>query len=217
VTRVKVCCIASPEEAALAIRLGAHAVGLVSAMPSGPGPIPEPLIAEIAARVPPPTRTFLLTSLQSAREIAVQHAHLRTTTIQIVDHLLEGTYEEIRAARPGVELVQVIHVNDEGAVREALAAAPHVDALLLDSGNQKAAVKVLGGTGRTHDWSLSRRIVAEAGVPVYLAGGLRADNAAAAIAAVRPFALDLCSGVRTDGKLDEAKLTAFMHAVREAA
>jgi phosphoribosylanthranilate isomerase len=217
VTKVKICCIASHEEAALAIRLGAHAVGLVSAMPSGPGPIPEPLIAEIAARVPPPTRTFLLTSLQSAREIADQHARLRTTTIQIVDHLLEGTYAEIRAARPGVELVQVIHVNDADSVREALAAAPHVDALLLDSGNQKLAVKELGGTGRTHDWSLSRRIVETAGVPVYLAGGLRADNAAAAIAAVRPFGLDLCSGVRTDGKLDEAKLTAFMQAVREAA
>jgi phosphoribosylanthranilate isomerase len=217
VTRVKVCCIASHEEAALAVRLGAHAIGLVSAMPSGPGPIPEPLIAEIAARVAPPTRTFLLTSLQSAYEIAEQHARLRTTTIQIVDRLVEGTYAEIRAARPGVELVQVIHVNDEASVREALAAAPHVDALLLDSGNQSLAVKELGGTGRTHDWSLSRRIVAESGVPVFLAGGLRPDNAGAAVAAVRPFGLDLCSGVRTDGKLDEAKLTAFMQAVREAA
>lgn len=215
-TKVKVCCIASHEEAALAVRLGAHALGLVSAMPSGPGPIPEALIAEIAARVAPPTRTFLLTSLQSAGAIAEQHARLRTTTIQIVDHLLEGTYEEIRAARPGVELVQVIHVNDEASVREALAAAPHVDALLLDSGNQKLAVKELGGTGRTHDWSLSRRIVAEAGVPVYLAGGLRPDNAAAAIAAVRPFGLDLCSGVRTGGALDEGKLAAFMAAVRGA-
>jgi phosphoribosylanthranilate isomerase len=217
VTRVKVCCIASHEEAALAVRLGAHAIGLVSAMPSGPGPIPEPLIAEIAARVPPPTRTFLLTSLQSADEIAAQHTRLGTTTIQIVDHLLNGTYAEIRAARPGVELVQVIHVTGEESVDEALAAAPHVDALLLDSGNQKLAVKELGGTGRTHDWSLSRRIVARAGVPVYLAGGLRPDNAAAAIHAVRPFALDLCSGVRTDGRLDETKLTRFMAAVREAA
>jgi len=216
-TKVKVCCIASHEEAALAVRLGAHAIGLVSAMPSGPGPIPEDRIAAIAARVAPPTRTFLLTSLQSARAIAEQHARLRTTTIQIVDRLLEGTYEEIRNARPGVELVQVIHVTDEESVREALAAAPHVDALLLDSGNQKLAVKELGGTGRTHDWSLSRRIVVESGVPVYLAGGLRAENAAAAIAAVRPFALDLCSGVRTGGNLDEAKLTAFMRAVREAA
>jgi len=216
-TKVKVCCIASREEAVLAIRHGAHAIGLVSAMPSGPGPIPEDRIAEIAAAVRPPTRTFLLTSLQSAEAIVAQHRRLRTTTIQIVDHLVEGHYREIRDALPGVELVQVIHVHGPESVDEALAVAPQVDALLLDSGNQRLAVKELGGTGRTHDWSVSRRISDEAGVPVYLAGGLRPDNAAAAIAAVRPFALDLCSGVRTDGNLDEAKLAAFMAAVRSAA
>ena len=216
-TKVKVCCIASREEAVLAIRHGAHAIGLVSAMPSGPGPIPEDRIAEIAAAVRPPTRTFLLTSLQSAEGIVAQHRRLRTMTIQIVDHLVEGHYREIRDALPGVELVQVIHVHGPESVDEALAVAPQVDALLLDSGNQRLAVKELGGTGRTHDWSVSRRISDEAGVPVYLAGGLRPDNAAAAIAAVRPFALDLCSGVRTDGNLDEAKLAAFMAAVRSAA
>ena len=216
-TKVKVCCIASREEAVLAIRHGAHAIGLVSAMPSGPGPIPEDRIAEIAAAVRPPTRTFLLTSLQSAEAIVAQHRRLRTTTIQIVDHLVEGHYREIRDALPGVELVQVIHVHGPESVDEALAVAPQVDALLLDSGNRRLAVKELGGTGRTHDWSVSRRISDEAGVPVYLAGGLRPDNAAAAIAAVRPFALDLCSGVRTGGSLDEAKLVAFMAAVRAAA
>jgi len=201
----------------MAVRHGAHAIGLVSAMPSGPGPIPEDRIALIAAAVLPPTRTFLLTSLQSAAAIAEQHRRLRTTTIQIVDHLVEGHYEEIRAADPGVELVQVIHVGGAESVDEALAVAPHVDAILLDSGNQRLSVKELGGTGRTHDWSVSRRIVEAVPVPVYLAGGLNADNAVEAIAAVRPFALDLCSGVRTDGALDEAKLTAFMTAVRAAA
>lgn len=216
-TRVKVCCIASREEAAMAVRHGAHAIGLVSAMPSGPGPIPEDLIAEIAAAVPPPTRTFLLTSLQSADAIVAQHRRLRTTTIQIVDHLAEGSYDAIRDALPGVELVQVIHVGGPESVDDALAVAPHVDAVLLDSGNQRLAVKELGGTGRTHDWSVSRRIVESVPVPVYLAGGLKAANAAEAIAAVRPFALDLCSGVRTGGWLDESKLAAFMAAVRSAA
>jgi phosphoribosylanthranilate isomerase len=135
-------------------------------MPSGPGPIPEDRIAEIAAAVRPPTRTFLLTSLQSAEAIVAQHRRLRTTTIQIVDHLVEGHYREIRDTLPGVELVQVIHVHGPESVDEALAVAPQVDALLLDSGNQRLAVKELGGTGRTHDWSVSRRISDEAGVPV---------------------------------------------------
>ena len=212
-TRVKVCCIASHEEAALAIAHGAHAIGLVSAMPSGPGPIAEERIAEIAAGVKPPTRTFLLTSRQSAAAIVEQHRRLRTTTIQIVDHLTDGTYEEIREGLPGVELVQVVHVTGPESVAEAHDVAPRVDAILLDSGNQRAAVKELGGTGRTHDWSVSRRIRETVGVPVYLAGGLRPENVGAAIAAVRPFAVDLCSGVRTDGHLDDGKLTDFFAAV----
>jgi len=216
VTRIKVCCIASHEEAALAIGHGAHAIGLVSAMPSGPGPIAEERIAEIAARVRPPTRTFLLTSRQSAAAIVEQHRRLRTTTIQIVDHLTDGSYDEIRAWLPGVELVQVVHVTGPESVDEAQAVAPHVDAILLDSGNRRAAVKELGGTGRTHDWTVSRRIRESVSVPLYLAGGLKAENVGEAIGAVRPFAVDLCSGVRTDGHLDDRKLTAFFAAVAEA-
>ncbi len=215
-TRVKVCCIASHEEAALAVRYGAHAIGLVSAMPSGPGPIAEELIAAIAARVPPPTRTFLLTSIQSAEGIVKQHRRLRTTTIQIVDRLVEGHHAEVREALPGVELVQVIHVGGPESVDEAAEIAPHVDALLLDSGNPRLAVKELGGTGRVHDWALSRAIREAAGVPIFLAGGLRAEIVRDAIARVGPFALDVCSGVRTDGSLDPTKLAAFFAAVEAA-
>jgi phosphoribosylanthranilate isomerase len=108
--------------------------------------------------------------------------------------------------------VQVIHVLDEASVDEARAALPLVHALLLDSGNPRLAVKELGGTGRVHDWALSRRIRDEAsaaGVPVFLAGGLRAENVAAAVRAVRPFGVDVCSGVRSGGRLDAGKLATF--------
>jgi phosphoribosylanthranilate isomerase len=115
----------------------------------------------------------------------------------------------LREALPGVSLVQVIHVTGPESVEEAISVAPHVDALLLDSGNQKLVVKELGGTGRTHDWRVSRRIVESVRVPVYLAGGLTPQNVAIAIDQVRPFGLDLCSGVRTKGVLDEAKLKQF--------
>jgi phosphoribosylanthranilate isomerase len=94
--------------------------------------------------------------------------------------------------------------------------APEVDALLLDSGNQSLPVKELGGTGRTHDWSVSRRIVEAAPVPVYLAGGLTPDNVGEAVRRVRPFGVDVCSGVRSGGRLDEARLAAFAAAVRAA-
>ncbi len=215
-TRVKICCIGSIEEARLAIRLGADAVGLVSEMPSGPGVIPEPLIAEIASAVPPPIATFLLTSQTDPVRIIAQQKRCGVNTVQICDSLTPDDYPVLRTAMPGVSLVQVIHVGGEESVAEAMEAAARVDALLLDSGNPKLPVKELGGTGRTHDWGLSARIVEEAGVPVFLAGGLHAGNVGEAIRSVRPFGMDLCSGVRTGDVLDEAKLVDFLEAVESA-
>jgi phosphoribosylanthranilate isomerase len=212
--RVKICCIASVEEARLAVAVGASALGLVSAMPSGPGVIGEELIAEIAATAPPGVATFLLTCLQDADAIVAQQRRCRTNTLQLVDELPPGAYARLREALPGIGLVQVIHVVGEDSVAEAAGIAPHVDALLLDSGNPKLAVKELGGTGRRHDWAISRRIVeAVAPKPVYLAGGLNPGNAAEAVRQVGSFGLDLCSGVRTDGRLDPAKLEAFFTAL----
>ncbi len=185
-------------------------------MPSGPGVIDEDLIAEIVARVPPPIATFLLTCRQDADSIIQQQRRLRANTIQIVDRLERGSYADLRAALPGISLVQVIHVTGEESVDEARRVSAFVDAILLDSGNQALAVKELGGTGRTHDWTISRRIRNTVGVPVFLAGGLKAENVVEAIRAVEPFGLDLCSGVRTDGKLDEAKLKGFFQSVAQA-
>lgn len=215
-TRLKVCCIASIEESRLAIRHGADALGLVSAMPTGPGVIDEGRIAEVAAAVPPPVATFLLTSLQDADAIIAQQRRCRTNTLQLCDGLPDGAHARLRAALPGVALVQVVHVEGEASVEEALAVAPHVDMLLLDSGRPGAATKVLGGTGQTHDWAHSRAIRDRAPVPVFLAGGLRAENVGAAVRQVEPFGVDLCTGVRTDGRLDETKLRAFVEALHAA-
>jgi phosphoribosylanthranilate isomerase len=207
--RVKVCCIASVEEARAALECGASAVGLVSEMPSGPGVIDEGLIAEIAASVPPPIATFLLTCRQDADSIVAQQRVCRVNTLQLCDRVPREVYGELRKALPGVSLVQVVHVRGEESFEEALTVAPRVDALLLDSGNQSLAVKELGGTGRTHDWEVSRRVVGASPVPVFLAGGLKPENVAGAISTVRPFGLDVCSGVRTEGRLDVVKLKRF--------
>jgi phosphoribosylanthranilate isomerase len=217
-TYVKICCMASREEAALAMSMGADALGLVSAMPSGPGPIADQLIADIAATVPPPIATFLLSCRQDAEGIIEQHAMCRTSTLQLVDTVAPAELRKLRVRLPGIKLVQVIHVAGEDSLPEALAAAAHADALLLDSGQPHAAIKVLGGTGRVHDWAVSRRIVEAARCPVFLAGGLRPDNVGAAIATVRPFGVDVCTGVRRpdDYALDPAKLAAFVAAVAAA-
>lgn len=204
--RVKICCIASVAEARLAISYGASAVGLVSEMPSGPGPIAEEEIAQIAVTVPPPVASVLLTSKQDATEIIAQQRRCGVSAIQIVDRLVTGTYRDLRAALPGIRLIQVIHVGGEESFEEALTFAPQVDALLLDSGNQSLAIKELGGTGRVHDWQISRTIREAVDVPIFLAGGLNPENILEAINLVGPFAIDLCSGMRTNGALDETKL-----------
>lgn len=210
--RIKICCISSVEEAKLAIAHGASALGLVGPMPSGPGVITDELIFEIAQAVPPPIGTFLLTSETKVENIIAHHAKVLTNTIQIVDSLSEGFYHQIKTALPAVKLVQVIHVIDEASVDEAVRLSAEVDALLLDSGNPNLEIKVLGGTGNIHNWKLSRKIVEQSKVPVFLAGGLKAENVQQAIDEVQPFGLDLCSGVRTHKKLDTSKLEAFFKA-----
>lgn len=210
--KIKICCISSKTEAFQAIDAGAAAIGLVSGMPSGPGIITDSMIREIASATPPPIATFLLTSFLDPADILAHAKITQTNTIQIVDHISRSAYPGIRESLPGVKLVQVVHVLDETSITEALAYAEVADALLLDSGNPKLTVKVLGGTGQTHDWGLSRRIVEQSPIPVFLAGGLNPENVARAIDTVAPFGLDLCNGVRTAGHLDPYKLEAFFKA-----
>jgi phosphoribosylanthranilate isomerase len=213
ITRVKICCICNEEEARMAIEYGASAIGLVGKMPSGPGPISDELIRLISRTVPPPVATFMLTSETSVSDIIEHHRRTETNTIQIVDSLSSGTYNQLRTALPGVKIVQVIHVIDEKSVEEAFEISGQVDAILLDSGNPKLKVKELGGTGRVHNWKLSRQIRERSKCPVFLAGGLNPENVRQAIEEVQPFAVDVCSGVRTNGKLDREKVEQFFSEV----
>ena len=211
---VKICCISSVEEAALAVQYGASALGLVSAMPSGPGPISEELITEIITYIPAGIASFLLTSRQDTETIVAQQKKTKANTLQLVDSVSFEVYKKLRIELPGVSIVQVIHVVDPTSIDEARSIAPFVDMILLDSGNPQLAVKELGGTGRRHDWNLSRKIIESVNKPVFLAGGLKAENVHEAIHTVKPYGLDLCSGVRTNGKLDEEKLKRFFSSVQ---
>ena len=211
--RVKICCISSIDEARIAIEYGASALGLVGHMPSGPGVIGDELIYQIAKTVPPPISTFLLTSETKPQDIIAHYKRVQTSTIQIVDELEKREYELIRKELPNVKLVQVIHVIDENSIKEAIEISNYVDAILLDSGNPNLSVKELGGTGRTHNWALSREIRKAIPIPLFLAGGLNKDNVRQAIETVQPFGLDLCSSVRTEGKLDRDKLKEFFNEI----
>ncbi|RKY92433.1 MAG: phosphoribosylanthranilate isomerase, partial [Ignavibacteriae bacterium] len=194
--KVKICCIQSFEEAKLAIKCGASALGLVSEMPSGPGVISEDLIVEIAKQVPADISTFLLTSKTNAEQIITQHKKCNTSYLQLVDKVDIDVYKKLRGDLPSVKIVQVIHVTGKESIGEAVSVSDFVDLILLDSGNQKLAVKELGGTGRTHNWSISKEIVKIVNVPIVLAGGINPLNVFAAINEVKPYGIDLCSGVR---------------------
>jgi len=219
--KVKICCIQSIEEAELAIKYSASAIGLVSEMPSGPGVISEDLIEKIAAAVPSTMDTFLLTSKTNADSIIKQHRKCKTTTLQIVDSVKANVFITLKKELPTIRLVQVIHVNGEESISEAINVSSFVDMILLDSGNQKLKVKELGGgnqklkvkelggTGKTHDWTISRKIRDAVSVPVYLAGGINANNVLDAIKEVEPFGIDLCSGVRKNDKLNEKLIEEF--------
>lgn len=212
--KIKICCISSISEARMAVNYGASAIGLVGKMPSGPGPIDDELIKKIAFSIPPPVATFLLTSETKAEQIINHHKKTFTNTIQLVDELREKDYEKIREAIPAIKLIQVIHVRDEGSVEEAIKISEYADAILLDSGNPSLAIKELGGTGRVHDWKISRKIKESINVPVFLAGGLTAKNVRKAIDKVQPYGIDVCSGVRTNNQLDENKLKNFFESIQ---
>jgi phosphoribosylanthranilate isomerase len=210
---VKICCISSKEEAKMAIQYGASALGLVSNMPSGPGIISDLLIADIIKTIPSSIDSFLLTSKTDSKQIIAHHQLVNSNTIQIVDALQSGSYENFKDSIPTIKIVQVIHVLDKKSIDEAIEIAQKVDVLLLDSGNPNLKVKVLGGTGQTHNWELSRKIVEQSRIPVFLAGGINVENVKEAIEKVNPFGIDLCSSVRTNGLLSEAKLEAFLNEI----
>jgi phosphoribosylanthranilate isomerase len=208
--------MSSVDDAALVIDAGAHALGFVSAMPSGAGIIDEALIARIIATVPVTVATFLLTSAVDATTIIDQQRGTRANTIQLVDRTTVDTRRTLRASMPGIAIVQVVHVTGPESATEAHEARIGSDAVLLDSGNPLLAVKELGGTGRVHDWDVSARIRRELDVPVFLAGGLNPGNVADAVRTVRPFGVDVCSGLRPGGKLDAQRVRDFVRNVHTA-
>lgn len=216
-TRAKICCIASAEEARLAVEAGADALGFVGARPPNPRTIPDARIAEIVRAVPPPVATFLLTTEQTADAISAHIRRTHPTAVQILRHLDPAQSARLAELEPHVRRVQAIHVEGPAALDLIPVYTPHVHAFLLDSGRPNAATPEFGGTGRRHDWAVSADFVRASRLPVFLAGGLSAANVADAIRLVRPFGVDLCSGVRTDGRLDPDKLADFMRAVRGAA
>ncbi|NNF22858.1 MAG: phosphoribosylanthranilate isomerase [Saprospiraceae bacterium] len=212
--RVKVCCIKSNDEADLAIHCGAYALGLVGPMPSGPGPISPEEAGIICSYVSGKVNTFYLTSKIELNEIVNEYNLVKSSHLQLTDSTTTETRKALKIQFPNLMIVQVVHVSGEGTLTKAKTFEKESDFLLLDSGAPGKAVKELGGTGRIHNWEISKQIVRNARIPVFLAGGLNASNVKDAINHVNPYGLDLCSGIRTEDKLDKRKIKFFFSQIK---
>lgn len=206
--------MASFETVEQAIAAGADGVGFVCAVPTSPRTIALEAVAEIVRQVPPSIATFLLTSESSVAGIAAQVAQTGVSTVQLIAPLPVCELQALAERLPRTQRIQVIHVEEPGALEQIDRTAEYVDGFLLDSGQPSSVTPTYGGTGKTHDWAISAACVQRSSKPVYLAGGLHPGNVAEAIRRVRPHGVDVCSGVRTHGQLDPEKLKAFIAVVR---
>lgn len=213
-TQIKICGIASLAEAQLALAAGADALGFVCARPASPRTIDDRLVAEIVPQIPRSIATYLLTSELTAEGIADHVKRAGTSTVQILAPIKREESRQLRELLPDTRCVQVIHVENESALDYIEQYAANVDAFLLDSGKPSLPTPEFGGTGRTHDWSVSAEFVRRSLRPVFLAGGLTPENVGKAIGRVRPYGVDLYSGARSGGALNQEKLSAFVGAVR---
>lgn len=209
--KIKVCCMSSPNEVKMAIEAGITAAGFVTRMPSGAGIIEDELAIALCEEFYGNIQTWLLTSQTDEEHLREQLNLFKISHLQIVDYVDIDVCIRLKKEFPWVDFVQVIHVLSEADIERAILAQEWASILLLDSGNPANAA--LGGTGKTHDWSLSRRIVEEVDIPVYLAGGLNPDNVKDAIKAVGPAGVDVCSGLRADDRLSPQLLEAFVREV----
>lgn len=206
---VKFCGINKKEYAEMAIGLGADFLGFLVgithlAEDKLTNEEAKKIISEVEFKNSVP---IAVTHLQDAKEIIETMREINVTAVQIHDSIAIDGIKEIRDSIPDSYIIKAVHVQDrERSLEKALTFEEYVDALLLDS----RTIDRLGGTGKIHDWDISREIVLSVKKPVFLAGGLTPDNLLKAINKVKPFGVDVNSGVEINGEKDLNKMTKFI-------
>jgi phosphoribosylanthranilate isomerase len=213
--RIKICGNRTLRDAEIAVRYGADAIGLIVGTKFfSEDEVSTSNASEIVAALPPFIVSVLVTHLQSGHEILDLYHAVLPTTIQLHNEVNLSVIEELRCKIPHVKLIKAIHIVDSTAIKQALMISNCVDSILLDSRTDGR----IGGTGVTHDWSVSQQIVLQTKVPVILAGGLTPSNVGLAIAKVKPFAVDVNSGVDApNGDKDPQKVLGFIESCRKEA
>ncbi len=208
--RVKICGNKRVEDALQAIRLGADAIGLLVGQEHASRDFITPaLAASIARQLPPFCAIVLATHINSVKEVLQLANFIGVNALQLHGDSTPEDIIQIRKNLPNIKIIKSVHVVDNkstGAVGKYIGV---VDAILLDTINLKT--KQIGGTGKTHDWNISRKIVEEYDIPIVLAGGLSPDNVAEAVKFVKPYGVDVNTGTKgEDGFKDYGKLELFI-------
>lgn len=208
--RVQIAGISTLDDALACERAGADAIGFTIGLPTGPhNGLDEAGAAAIIRRLPPFITPVLITYRVTAAEVVPMCRAMGVSQVQLHAPADPAELEKMRAAIPGLKLILAVNVTGPEALDLARERAARADALILDT--YDPATGRHGATGKTHDWSLSARIVEAVGVPVILAGGLTPANVAAAIRRVRPWGVDVHTGVeRPDGTTDHDLVRAFV-------
>ncbi|NLZ30120.1 MAG: phosphoribosylanthranilate isomerase [Methanomicrobiales archaeon] len=211
--RVKFCGTTSRMDMQCAIDAGCDALGFIMGVVHQSSDVVTPAeAAEMIRWLPPFIEPVAVTHLQDPEDLIKLVRDSRCTTLQIQNTIEPFATDAIRDALPFVKIVKAVHVMDESAIRTGKLYEPYVDALLLDSRTREK----IGGTGIPHDWNISAEIVANSAIPVILAGGLTPENVAGAIRRVRPYGVDVHTGIKKDGIRDPEKTLAFAREARGA-
>jgi phosphoribosylanthranilate isomerase len=205
--RVKICGLTREEDLAVAVAAGADAVGFLVGVPSSPRNLTLERVETLLGQVPVFIDSVVVTAPKSIEWLGEVCERLKPSVIQIHGkEQLDSSeaHKKIRCTR----LIKTVYVKEEALNEEIIEDLKTFDAVLLDSFSKRQ----YGGTGKTHDWTLSKQIKeAVAPVPVVLAGGLKPENVKEAILAVEPYAVDVASGVETiPGVKDHRKVRAFV-------
>ena len=212
--RVKICGTKNLNEARMAVSLGADAVGFLLGLNDfSEDEVDGATARHIIARLPPFVSSVLVTHKTDSEWIVEACKQIGCTVIQLHGDFAIDEIPALKEKVPHMRVIKTIHVENAGAVASALAASRWADAILLDTMTGTR----IGGTGVTHDWSISGRIVKMIDKPVVLAGGLNPQNVRRAIALVSPFAVDVNSGVENpDGSKSAEKVESFIRAAKAA-
>ena len=206
--RVKICGTATFADLDCAVAAGADAVGFLMGIThvTQDAVTPETAAAMVAT-LPPFIVPVAVTHLTKPSDLIRIVELARCTTLQIQDVVTPDDIAEVREALPYLRIMKAVHVMDESAIATAKYFSDTADAILLDT---RTADRI-GGTGITHDWNISAKIV-----KVILAGGLTPENVTEAIIRVRPYAVDVHTGVKKNGVRDAERTRAFVTNARTA-